>query len=114
MKILIAGEDAPLRASTGFFLSQEGFEIVSASSYEEALTSIKRDAIEFLLLDMNLAEPGALQLCRAVRRASNAPIMILAARDSEDELVDALEAGADDYVRKPFSPRSHGARNRRA
>jgi|HigsolmetaAR203D_1030402.scaffolds.fasta_scaffold00358_21 DNA-binding response OmpR family regulator len=112
MKILIAGEDAPLRASTGFFLSQEGFEIVSASSYEEALTSIKRDAIEFLLLDMNLAEPGALQLCRAVRRASNAPIMILAARDSEDELVDALEAGADDYVRKPFSPRALVARVR--
>lgn len=112
MKVLIAGSDAPLRASIGFSLSQEEHEILAAATNDEALSLFKRESPDFVLLDMDLAPPGALQLCRTVRRTSSVPIMMLASRDSEDDLVDAIESGADDYLRKPFSPRALVARVR--
>lgn len=112
MRVMIAGADASLRASIGFSLSHEGYEVFDAEDYDNAFALFKREAIELALLDMDLAVPGALHLCRTLRRASRLPIMILAGRDSEDDLVEAFEAGADDYVRKPFSPRALVARVR--
>lgn len=112
LKVLIASSDAPLRASTGFSLAQEGYEIVGSAHYEEAWSAFRRESPAFLLLDMNLTPPGALHLCRVVRRTSDVPVIMFAARDSEDDLVEALEAGADDYIRKPFSPRALVARVR--
>lgn len=112
MRVMIAGTDASLKASTGFTLAQEGYEVFDARNYEEALALFKRESIELALLDVNLAAPGALQLCRDLRRTSRVPIVILSAKDSEDDLVEAFESGADDYVRKPFSPRALVARVR--
>lgn|SRR5512138_13389 len=112
MRVMIAGTDASLKASTGFTLTQEGYEVFDARDYDDALTVFKRESIELALLDVNLTAPGALQLCRDLRRISRVPIVILSGRDSEDDLVEAFESGADDYVRKPFSPRALVARVR--
>lgn len=112
LKVVIANADAELSASIGFSLRQAGHEIETTERPDDVLALFRRDSIDLLLLDMNLAEPGAIALCRSVRRISNVPIMLLAARDSEDELVDAIEAGADEYLRKPLSPRALVARVR--
>jgi DNA-binding response OmpR family regulator len=112
MKVVIANADPELSASIGFSLRQAGHEIEIARQPEEVLLLLRRDTVDFLLLDMNLAEPGAIELCRSIRRLSNVPIMMLTARDSEDDLVSAIEAGADEYLRKPLSPRALVARVR--
>jgi DNA-binding response OmpR family regulator len=112
MKVVIANADAELSASIGFSLRQAGHDVEVTQDASQVLTLFNPDSIDLLLLDMNLAAPGAIELCRTIRGMSTVPIMILAARDSEDDLVAAFEAGTDGYVRKPFSPRALVARVR--
>lgn len=112
MKILIADDDADLRALIGFTLTQGGFEVCSAEDGAGALQLFERENPSLLLLDFNMPEPNGLEVCREVRRRSTVPIMMLTVRDQEDDLVAALDSGADDYVRKPFSPRALLARVR--
>ncbi|HVF16860.1 MAG TPA: response regulator transcription factor [Steroidobacteraceae bacterium] len=112
MKILIADDDADLRALIGFTLANAGFDVCTAIDGSEALQAFDREAPDFLLLDVNMPEPNGLAVCREVRRRSAVPIMMLTVRDQEDDLVAALECGADDYVNKPFSPRALLARVR--
>ena len=112
MKILVADDDADLRALIGFTLTQGGFEVCSAPDGRGALQAFERESPNLLLLDFNMPEMNGLEVCREVRRHSSVPIMMLTVRDQEDDLVAALDSGADDYVRKPFSPRSLLARVR--
>ena len=112
MKILIADDDADLRALIGFTLGNAGFEVCTATDGSEALQVFEREAPDFLLLDVNMPAPDGLAVCREVRRRSSVPIMMLTVRDQEDDLIAALDSGADDYVNKPFSPRALLARVR--
>jgi DNA-binding response OmpR family regulator len=112
MKILIADDDADLRALIGFTLANAGFDVCTATDGSDALQAFEREAPDFLLLDVNMPEPNGLEVCRLVRRRSAVPIMMLTVRDQEDDLIAALESGADDYVNKPFSPRALLARVR--
>ena len=112
MKILIADDDADLRALIGFTLANAGFDVCTATDGSDALQAFEREAPDFLLLDVNMPEPNGLEVCRQVRRRSAVPIMMLTVRDQEDDLIAALESGADDYVNKPFSPRALLARVR--
>jgi DNA-binding response OmpR family regulator len=112
MKVLIADDDADLRALIGFTLTQGGFDVCVAEDGESALRAFKSESPQLLLLDVNMPPPNGFDVCREVRRQSSVPIMMLTVRDQEDDLVAALDGGADDYVRKPFSPRALLARVR--
>jgi len=112
MKALVADDDADLRALIAFTLTQGGFEVRSAENGAATLRMFEAEAPSLLLLDINMPELDGLHVCREIRRRSNVPIMMLTVRDQEDDLVAAFDSGADDYVRKPFSPRTLLARAR--
>ncbi len=112
MRILVADDDADLRALIGFTLMQAGYDICTAIDGETALQAFQRDSPDLVLLDINMPEPNGLQVCREIRGRSPVPIMMLTVRDVEEDQVEAFDSGADDYVRKPFSPRALLARVR--
>ena len=112
MKILVVDDDADLRALIGFTLTQAGFDVCTAIDGDSALQMFQRDAPDFILLDINMPGANGLEVCREIRARSTVPIMMLTVRDQEDDLVAAFDSGADDYVRKPFSPRALLARVR--
>lgn len=112
MRILVADDDADLRALIGFTLMQAGFDICTAVDGESALQAFQRDSPDMVLLDINMPEPNGLKVCREIRGRSPVPIMMLTVRDVEEDLIEAFDSGADDYVHKPFSPRALLARVR--
>jgi DNA-binding response OmpR family regulator len=103
-RILIVDDDAALRQSLAEQLERHG-EFVSAEceTAEAALEIVGRERFEAILLDIGLPDMDGRELCRALRRTGvNAPILMLTAADSESDTVEGLDAGADDYVTKPF------------
>ena len=112
MRILIADDDADLLALIGFTLSQAGFEVSTASDGPAALHAFSAESPDFVLLDINMPGASGLEVCRKIRDLSAVPIMMLTVRDQEEDLLEAFDSGADDYVRKPFSPRALIARVR--
>jgi DNA-binding response OmpR family regulator len=110
MKLLVVDDDADMLAVVGFALRQAGFPVVSANSYGTALNAFRTERPDLAILDINLPGGSGFDLCDVLRRESNAPIMMLTARGEEADLVRALELGADDYLTKPFSPRTLVAR----
>jgi DNA-binding response OmpR family regulator len=112
MKVLVADDDADLRALISFTLRRAGYEVHLATTGESALQAYSREAPDFVLLDINMPPPDGLEVCRRIRNRSNTPVMILTVRSREEDLIAAFDAGADDYVRKPFSPRALIARVR--
>jgi DNA-binding response OmpR family regulator len=112
LRVLAADDDADLLALIGFTLQQAGFDVCTARDGSDALRSFATAAPDFVLLDINMPLLSGLEVCREIRSRSNVPIMMLTVRDQEDDLVAAIESGADDYVRKPFSPRALLARIR--
>jgi len=83
-------------------LSSHGYVITEAKTGEEALELIRRKRPDLVLLDVNMPGMGGLDACREIRRSSDAPIIMLTVRNAERDKVLALDAGADDYVVKPF------------
>ena len=110
MKIVIADDDQDLLDLVGFALTQAGYFVVKASNGREALQAFDREQPDLLILDINMPLLTGLDVCTQVRRSSAVPIMMLTIRDEEEDLVRALELGADDYLTKPFSPRTLLAR----
>lgn len=105
MLILVADDDADLIGLLKFSLTLAGFEVLTAADGLRALATFQQALPNFVLLDFNMPELGGLDVCREIRRSSNVPIMMLTARNREEDLVAALDSGADDFVTKPFSPR---------
>jgi len=112
VKLLLVDDDADLRAVTSFALQQAGFLVVGASSVPTAVAAFEHEHPDLVLLDINLPGGSGFDVCSAIRRVSRAPIMMLTVRGEEEDLVRALELGADDYLTKPFSPRTLIARVR--
>src|SRR5258707_4169943 len=83
-------------------LSSQGYVITEAKTGEDALESMRKERPDLILLDVNMPGMGGLEACREIRRASDAPIIMLTIRNAERDKVAALDAGADDYVVKPF------------
>jgi DNA-binding response OmpR family regulator len=102
---LVLVEDDPLQAeSLGFILRQEGYQVQVASSGAEALAMVGRDAApDAILLDLGLPDLSGVEVARRLRAGSRVPIIMLTARRHESDKITALDAGADDYVTKPFS-----------
>jgi DNA-binding response OmpR family regulator len=110
MKLLVVDDDADLLAVVSFALRQAGYAVVEANSYGTALAEYRREQPSLLVLDINLPGGSGFDLCQIIRRESAVPIMMLTVRGEESDLVRALELGADDYLTKPFSPRTLIAR----
>ena len=88
-----------------------GFDVGEASNGEDGLIRLHMVDYEAVLLDINMPGIGGIETCRRIRRTyTKLPILMLTVRDSEDDKVEALEAGADDYVAKPFQTRELAAR----
>jgi DNA-binding response OmpR family regulator len=110
MKILIADDDLELLALIGFTLTQSGFAVVKAGDGVTALRVFGQEAPDLVVLDINMPGSSGFEVCARIREQSRIPVMMLTARGEEEDLVKALELGADDYLNKPFSPRTLIAR----
>ena len=112
MKILIVDDDPDLLSLVGFALAQSGFVVVKAVDVPTALRAFAAESPDLAILDINLPGGSGFDICAAIRRQSRIPVMMLTARGEEEDLVRALDLGADDYLTKPFSPRTLLARVR--
>jgi DNA-binding response OmpR family regulator len=110
MKILVADDDRDLLGLIAFALTQAGFLVEQAADGGEALKLFESAAPELVLLDINMPVMNGFQVCEKIRARSRVPVMMLTVRGEEEDLVRALELGADDYLTKPFSPRTLVAR----
>ena len=112
MKILIVDDDIELRELIGFALRQAGYLVIQAADGAEALHVFDREQPDLVILDINLPGMNGLEVCRRIRAETTTPIMMLTVRSSEEDQVQGLDTGADDYLTKPFSPRTLLARVR--
>jgi DNA-binding response OmpR family regulator len=110
VKLLVVDDDDDMLAVVSFALRQASFPVVTANSYGTGLAAFHHERPDMAILDINLPGGSGFDLCGQLRKESNAPIMMLTARGEEADLVRALELGADDYLTKPFSPRTLVAR----
>ena len=108
--ILLIEDEEEIADLLRLYFEREGFRLVHAQSGERGLERVKQGDIRAPLLDIGLPGIDGVEVCRRLRSASDIPIIMLTARDSEVDKVVGLEIGADDYVTKPFSPRELVAR----
>jgi DNA-binding response OmpR family regulator len=111
-RLLIVDDDANLRHTLGYAFRQEGFEVLTAEDGDRALSSFRQTHPDLVILDVMLPGRDGFEVCRALRRESDVPVIMLTARDTELDKVVGLEIGADDYLAKPFSTRELVARVR--
>ena len=111
-RILIVEDDERIRSSMRLSLEQEGYVVDEAGSGEEALDLFAKDPHDLALVDLMLPGMDGFECCRALRRSASVPIIMVTARNDTHDVVAGLEAGADDYVRKPFVPKELAARIR--
>jgi two-component system response regulator MtrA len=100
--ILLVEDDASIREVTAIGLRAAGFQVATAADGVEGLERFRSAPYDLLLLDVMLPRLDGLELCRTIRRTSTVPIVMLTARGDTIDVVVGLEAGADDYVKKPF------------
>jgi two-component system KDP operon response regulator KdpE len=100
--ILVVDDEPQIRRVLRSTLSSQGYVITEAKSGEEAVDLLRKEKPDLILLDVNMPGIGGIEACREIRRASAAPIIMLTVRNAERDKVLALDAGADDYVVKPF------------
>ncbi|HEX4966419.1 MAG TPA: response regulator transcription factor [Thermoanaerobaculia bacterium] len=113
MKILVVDDDLELAGLIGYALRQAGYLVVDAADGLAALLAFERESPSLMILDVNLPRLSGLEVCRKIRAGgSSVPIMMLTVRNAEEDQVQALDLGADDYLTKPFSPRTLLARVR--
>lgn len=111
MTVFIVEDDAIILEGLKISLEQEGYQIISASTMKEALAIVdSNEKIHICLLDVMLPDGDGYQICKAIRKNSQVPILFLTACDDEIHTVLALEQGADDYISKPFRIRELLAR----
>src|SRR5271170_5889617 len=111
-RILLVEDDERIRTSMRLALEDEGYDVDEAPSGEEALDRFAAEPTDLALMDLMLPGMDGFECCRALRRTSAVPIIIVTARTDTHDVVAGLEAGADDYVTKPFVAKELGARIR--
>ena len=110
--ILVVDDEPKIVKQAGDYLEQSGFRVVTAADGKMALTVARHERPDLIVLDLNLPSMDGLDVCRALRRESDVPIILLTARVEETDRLIGLELGADAYITKPFSPRELVARVR--
>jgi len=112
MKILVVDDDRVLADVIAFTLRREGYQILLAHDGETALQRWEQEQPDIIVLDIGLPKIDGFEVCRCIRAQANTPIILLTVRDDEDDIIQGLDLGADDYITKPFSPRQLVARVR--
>jgi two-component system KDP operon response regulator KdpE len=101
-KILVVDDDPTIRKLAKVNLEQRGYTVLGASSGTEAISLLQQDMPDLVILDLIMPGMGGVDVCLWIRTRSDLPVIVVSARDDEELIVRALEAGADDYVIKPF------------
>jgi DNA-binding response OmpR family regulator len=110
VKVLVADDDADLLELIAFTLTQAGYLVIRAADGPGAVRRFAEESADLVVLDLNMPGLSGFQVCEAIRARSRVPVMMLTVRGEEEDLVRALGLGADDYLTKPFSPRTLLAR----
>ncbi len=111
-RILSVEDDERIRTAVKLALEDEGWAVEEADTGEEALNAFQRQPSDVVLIDIMLPGIDGFDVCRAIRRVSDVPIVMVTARADTHDVVAGLEAGADDYLTKPFAPKELSARIR--
>lgn len=101
-RILLVDDEPNIQMAVRPLLTSSGYEVISAITGRGALEAVERQAPDVVVLDLGLPDMDGVDVCRAIREERSVPVIVLSARGSEDAKVRALDAGADDYVTKPF------------
>jgi two-component system, OmpR family, KDP operon response regulator KdpE len=112
--ILVVDDEPQLRRAMKATLTDLGYSVIEARTGEEAFGLLRRETIDLVLLDLKMPGIGGLETCRGIRENYDVPIIVLSVRNTERDKVQALDAGADDYVTKPFGIQELLARIRAA
>jgi two-component system KDP operon response regulator KdpE len=102
-RVLVIDDDPQIRRAMRTTLTARGYEVSDARTGEEGLDELRSRTYDLVLLDMNMPGMGGIETCRLIRAGSEIAIIMLTVSNSEKDKVDALDAGADDYITKPFS-----------
>lgn len=108
--VLLVDDEAPLRDSLTYALQKDGYQVTTAADGASALKLFHKQVPDVILLDLMLPEVGGMEVCWRIRAFSDVPIVMLTAKDQDIDKVWGLEAGADDYITKPFNTRELLAR----
>ena len=111
-RILVVEDDERIRSSMRLALEDEGYTVEEASSGEDAVSRFRDNPFELVLIDLMLPGIDGFETCRSLRRQSTVPVIMVTARSDTHDVVAGLEAGADDYVTKPFVAKELAARIR--
>jgi two-component system response regulator VicR/two-component system response regulator RegX3 len=109
-QILLVDDEEALRASLSYALIKEGYQVTTAADGQTALKLFHKQVPDAMILDLMLPGISGMELCWRIRAFSNVPILMLTAKDQDIDKVWGLEAGADDYITKPFNTRELMAR----
>lgn len=101
-RILIVDDEASLRRSLSITLQASGFEVLSAKDAKSALVCLAQHPLDLVLLDLGLPDASGLTVLQSLRQSSQVPVIILSVRNQEHQKIEALDAGANDYLTKPF------------
>ena len=112
VRILTVEDDERIRTAVSLALEEEGWEVEEAANGEDALVAFAQNPSDVVLIDIMLPGIAGFEVCRRVRRLGDVPIVMVTARSDSHDVVAGLEAGADDYLRKPFDPKELSARVR--
>lgn len=110
--VLVVDDEPRIRDVVRYALEREGYRVSVVDSLGDASATLRREAVDLLVLDITLPDGSGLDLCRRVREEAGTPVLFLSARGEEIDRVIGLEVGGDDYLTKPFSPRELVARVR--
>jgi DNA-binding response OmpR family regulator len=109
-KILVVDDEPNIREVVSLYLRRDGHAVVAAADGEEALELYRQTRPDLVVLDLMLPRVSGLEVCRRIQAERRVPLIMLTARDEEEDRIVGLGLGADDYVVKPFSPRELAAR----
>jgi DNA-binding response OmpR family regulator len=112
MRVLLVEDDAGIRAAVRLMLEDEGYDVVEAGTGEEGIERFRAGGADLAIVDLLLPGIGGLDVVRQLRAQSGLPILVVTAQTDSHDVVAGLEAGADDYVTKPFVPKELAARVR--
>lgn len=101
--ILVVDDEGKILEAVSSFLEAKGWRVITATTGLEALDKFDKNTIEFVVLDLMLPDLSGEEVCKRLRTRSRVPIIMLTAKSSEDDMLEGLQMGADDYITKPFS-----------
>ncbi|MGE8203598.1 response regulator transcription factor [Heyndrickxia sp. NPDC080065] len=104
-KILVADDEEQMLFLLSSFLEKEGYEVIAVTNGQEALDKFSSNSIDVVILDVMMPGLDGFTVCQSIRSISNVPIIMLTAKSSENDRINGIKIGADDYLVKPFSPK---------